>query len=121
MNYDKIILEMYSRIQSLEEQVKSLTEQVNSFPQQSIERPKNHDGVGTKDVREYIERRKEEAKNNGATYLILIAGEIQKELNIKNRIPSVCNAMQQSMMPGDEVLNTSNSGLTTKHTVKYYI
>ena len=50
MNYEKIIVELLSRIQILEEQVAELIEQKNTG--------KGEKTMSTKEIREYIQKRK---------------------------------------------------------------
>ena len=67
MNYEKIIVELLSRIQTLEEKVDLLMS--NQGQENTV---KAHDEivanvvkVKTKDIREYIEAQKEEARSRG--------------------------------------------------------
>ena len=114
MNYEKIIIELLSRIQILEEKVATLMEEKN---QESEEMNK----ISTDDIRKYIHNLKQEAKSNGKKFIILISGSIHKELNLKNAMPQVCNAMMQSMNDGDTVLHTTPSGKSSTIEIKYYI
>ena len=117
MNYEKIILELYSRIQVLEERVNQLTDQMEKGKElQKIEK-----GAGTKEICAYINQRKQHAMSQGEVFLVLKANDIQHALGIRNRIPSVCNAMRHCMVQGDEILHTSPSGNSTTLEIKYYL
>ena len=97
MNYEKIIVELLSRIQTLEEKVDFL---MNEKP--STNKTKTHDEivadvvkVKTKDIRDYIEMQKSEAKTDGKEFVVLKAGDLHRILRLRNSIPMVCNAMRQ--------------------------
>jgi len=77
--------------------------------------------VRTKDIREYIESLKQLAKNNGQTYLDLISLDIHKNLNLKNRMPMVCNSMRQVMDKNDLILNQTPSGYSSTLKIRYYL
>ena len=118
MNYEKIIVELLGRIQTLEEQVATLMEQKSNS-----ESPKAPEGkkITTEDIRRYIADKKEMAKNIGKTAVVLRSGEIHKDLGLKNAMPQVCNAMRQSMEPGDIVLHTTPSGNSSTIEIQYRV
>ena len=91
MNYEKIIVELLSRIQVLEEKVDMLMEQ------QSKTKKEDEDKMTTEQIREYIRELKRQARLSGKETLILRSGDIHKELNLKSRFPMVCNSMRQCM------------------------
>ena len=114
MNYDKIILELLGRIQTLEEQVTMLMKGKNQNNEQESK-------ITTDDIRQYIVSLKKSAKENGHTYVILKSGDIHKELNLKNAMPQVCNAMRQLMLDKDVVVHTTPSGNSSTIEIKYYV
>lgn len=123
MNYEKIIVELLSRIQTLEEKVDFL---MNGKPSSS--KPKTHDEivadvvkVKTKDIRDYIEVQKREAKTDGKEFVVLKAGDLHRILRLRNSIPMVCNAMRQCMAEGDVVLHETPSGYSSTLEIKYHI
>ena len=123
MNYEKIIVELLSRIQTLEEKVDFL---MNEKPLSS--KPKTHDEivadvvkVKTKDIRDYIEVQKSEAKTDGKEFVVLKAGDLHRILRLRNSIPMVCNAMRQCMAKGDVVLHETPSGYSSTLEIKYHI
>lgn len=77
--------------------------------------------IRTKDIREHIESLKLTAKNNGQAYLDLISLNIHKNLNLKNRMPMVCNSMRQVMNKNDLILNQTPSGYSSTFKVRYYL
>ena len=123
MNYEKIIVELLSRIQNLEEKVDFL---MNEKPSSS--KSKTHDEivadvvkVKTKDIRDYIEMQKSEAKSDGKEFVVLKAGDLHRILRLRNSIPMVCNAMRQCMAEGDVVLHETPSGYSSTLEIKYNI
>lgn len=115
MNYDKIIIEMMSRIQKLEEEVDDLKKQVNT--QQGEEKEK----VTTADIRAYIEVQKSRAAEAGESSLELRASEIHKGMHLKMRFPMVCNAMRQCMSENDEIIHETASGYSSSLEIRYFI
>ena len=113
MNYEKIIVELLSRIQVLEEKVEILMEQ------QDCKRERVGEKMSTEQIREYIEEFKRVAKETGKDMLILRSGNIHKELNLKDAMPSVCNAMRQCMDKGDRILHTTPSGNSSTILIQY--
>ena len=125
MNYEKIIVELLSRIQTLEEKVDFL---MNEKSSPSTSKPKTHDEVvadvvkvKTKDIRDYIESQKNEAKSEGKEFVVLKAGDLHRILRLRNSIPMVCNAMRQCMAEGDVVLHETPSGYSSTLEIKYNI
>ena len=112
MNYDKIILELLDRIKVLEEQVAMLAEK------EQIHKTKI-DKVSTGDIRNYIYECKSISKNRGEKNLVLIAGNIHREKNLKSAMPMVCNAMRQCMEEGVRVLFETASGYSSTLKIEY--
>lgn len=115
MNYEKIIVELLSRIQTLEEQVATLISNQESNEQTEESQ------MSTQEIREYIERLKEIAKSEGKTSIVLRSGDIHKDLNLKNYMPPVCNAMRQCMGPFDTVIHTTPSGNSSTIQIEYVL
>lgn len=115
MNYEKIIVELLGRIQVLEEQVAILMQEKNQVPKQKA------NTITTDDIRQYILSLKSAAKEQGEKFIILRSGVIHEELNLKSRLPMVCNAMRQTMNEGDIVLRTTPSGNSSTIEIQYNI
>ena len=115
MNYEKIIVELLSRIQVLEEQVADLMSQKENAKE------KGEDKMTTKQIKEYIMQLKADAKENGKNTIVLRSGDIHKELNLQKSLPMVCNAMKQCMEPIDIVLHTTPSGQSSTIEIQYYV
>ena len=112
MNYDKIILELLDRIKVLEEQVAVLMDN-----EQKTNTASNK--VSTGDIRAYIEECKTGAKSQNKDVLILVAGDVHKELQLKSAMPMVCNAMRQCMGVEDRVLYETASGYSSTLKIEY--
>ena len=117
MNYEKIIIELMSRIQTLEEQVEYLMAKEKDVIEDETKIKK----IGTKELREYIELLKENAKTRSEDHIVLRSGDIHKELGLKSMMPSVCNAMRQCMTDGDVILHQTPSGNSSTLEIKYYL
>ena len=115
MNYEKIILELLGRIQILEEQVATLIQEKNQISDQDVNK------VTTDDIRQHILKLKKAAKDAGKSFILLKSGDIHKELNLKSRIPQVCNAMRQTMNDGDIILHTTPSGNSSTIKIQYNV
>ena len=112
MNYEKIIVELLGRIQTLEEQVAILMDENNSI--------KNEVNIVTmNDIREYILDQKRIAKEMGKNSIELRSGDIHNDLGLKHRHPMVCNAMRQCMNPGDIILYQPPKGNGTTLRIEY--
>ena len=115
MNYEKIIIELLGRIQDLEEKVAILMHD----KEQSMKQETNK--ISTDDIRKYITEMKKNATLSGEKVIILKSGDIHKALNLKSRMPQVCNAMRQSMNESDVVLHTTPSGNSSTIEIQYHV
>lgn len=110
MDYERIIVELLSRIQVLEEKVELLMK---------IQERKEEKIVTTDDIREYIIELKRNAKASGKNALVLIARDIHKELGLKSRFPMVCNAMRQCMNDNDTIIFQPPKGNSSTLKIEY--
>ena len=115
MNYEKIIVELLGRIQVLEEQVAMLMQEKNQVSEQEANK------ITTDDIRQYILELKKAANDAGKSFIVLKSGDIHKALNLKSRMPQVCNAMRQSMNEGDIILHTTPSGNSSTIEIQYNV
>ena len=113
MEYEKIIIELLSRIQTLEEQVAMLLQQ------QTTNEEKAEEKMTTDDIRDYIQEQKRTAKMMGESELILRSGDIHNDLGLKQRHPQVCNAMRHCMNSGDVILYQPPKGNGTTLRIEY--
>lgn len=113
MNYEKTILELLERIQTLEEQVSFLLSyQENTKEKEDIR-------MTTSAIKEYIEEQKNIAKEAGKTELVLRSGNVHNDLGLKQRHPQVCNAMRQCMCLADVILYQPPKGNGTTLQILY--
>ena len=75
--------------------------------------------VTTEDIRRYIADLKASARASGERALVLKSGDLHKELGLKNAMPTVCNAMYQSMGEKDVILYTTPSGFSSTIEIEY--
>ena len=115
MNYEKIIIELLGRIQVLEEQVAALISEKNQISEQEQNK------ISTDDIRQHIVELKKSAKESGKNFIVLKSGNIHKALNLRSRMPQVCNAMRQAMNEYDIVLHTTPSGNSSTIEIQYYV
>ena len=113
MNYEKFILELFERIQNLEEQVAILVDQQNNTRKNEV------NTMTTNDIKQYIEEQKRLAKVSGRKELILRSGDIHNDLGLTHRHPLVCNAMRQCMNSGDIILYQPPKGNGTTLRIEY--
>ena len=76
-------------------------------------------GMTTKQIKDYIEELKTQAKESGKKSLTLISGDIHKDLNLKRSLPMVCNAMRQCMGSADVVVHTTPKGQSSTIEIEY--
>lgn len=112
MNYDTVILEMLMRIQNLENEVERLKGVIDG--NEVTPAKMNTDGI-----KEYIENIKYSAAENGEESVILKANDIHRQLDLKSRMPMVCNAMRMCMEEGDEIVYQTASGYSSTLEIKY--
>jgi len=110
MDYDKIIIELLSRIQVLEDKVAMLMNEDTT---------KSEKKVTTDEIREYIIDLKTSAKSRGSKTLVLTARDIHGELELKHRYPMVCNAMRDCMQLGDTILFQPPKGNSSTLKIEY--
>jgi len=82
---------------------------------------KNTGKVSTQDIRNYIKAKLETARENRSSYCDVISGEIHREMNLDNKMPSVCGAMYKLVSEKDEILHTTPSGKSSTIKIRYYL
>jgi hypothetical protein len=75
----------------------------------------------TQEVRDYIISLLDEAKSEGEEFLDLRSGDLHKELGLKDRLPSVCGAMESIPAYQWTKLSDSPSGKSTTKVIRYYL
>ena len=112
MEYEKIILELLTRVKVLEEKVEQLSAVKEEIPKKQL---------GTADIKQYILGLKESAASKGLSQISLKANDVHKALGLKSRMPAVCNAMKQCMNIGDIVLHETTSGFSSTYEIHYKV
>lgn len=108
MDYEKIILELLSRIKVLEEKVDMLTK-----------KDEEKVSITTNDICNYIKKQKLLAKEEGKNSLVLVSRDIHKQLQLKSRFPMVCNAMRQCMEENDIIIFQPPKGNSSTLEIEY--
>ncbi len=75
----------------------------------------------TSEVAEYISVKLSDAKLRGDKSVILISGEIHKELGLVSRMPTVCSAMRKLMKDGDTILHSPPKGNGSRLIIEYFL
>ncbi len=73
------------------------------------------------EICEYITKIKCDSKTMGKDEIILLSGDIHRELGLKNRMPSVCRAMYRCMRDKDIILNQTPSGFSSTIEIEYHL
>lgn len=134
-NFEGILLELFARVQALEQTVARLQESGQMHGARKDEqgdRGEDRDGgaesarksgkqVTTEDVCSYILQKKKEAVQNRERTMVLRAGDIERDLGTYNRIPIIVNAMKQMKGANDETLLSTRSGYSASFTVCYHL
>ncbi len=71
------------------------------------------------EICEHITKLKYNTKKTGKSKIILISGDLHRELGLKNRMPSVCRAMYRCMRDKDIILNETPSGFSSTIEIEY--
>ncbi len=82
---------------------------------------KKYIGASTGEIEQHIRQLINEAKEKGAKELVLVSGNIHRDMGLKSRLPSVCSAMYQVMKAGDEILFRTPSGKSSTIKIRYNI
>lgn len=75
---------------------------------------------GIKAVVDYLRNKIQSAGENGAESITIRSGELHTELNLKNRMPTVCDAMYKLQKSGDLVLERPPKGRGSRLVITYY-
>ena len=76
--------------------------------------------IGILEVKAYIEDLFKKAKEKGEEEITLISGQLHKELNLENRLPTVCDAMRYYYnYINDEIIESPPKGRGSRLIIKY--
>lgn len=76
--------------------------------------------IGISEVKVYIEELFKKAKENGEEEITLISGQLHKNLNLENRMPTVCDSMKYYYnYINDEILQAPPKGRGSRLIIKY--
>lgn len=77
--------------------------------------------IRSSEIRKYVIERVEYFRVHGAGSVVLVSGDIHRELGLRNRMPMVCGAMYHLMKSGDEILHTTPSGYSSTIKIEYQL
>ncbi len=77
--------------------------------------------VSTAEIRNFIKNILDQAREAKLKYIDIVSGEIHKKMGLKNKMPSVCDAMYKLRKENDEILKTTPSGRSSTIVIRYYI
>ncbi|THE11873.1 hypothetical protein E1I69_13380 [Bacillus timonensis] len=75
----------------------------------------------TDEIRRYIITILNKAHENGADYLDLRSGDIHKAMGLKDRLPSVCGAMESLGIYQYSIIKDTPSGKSSTRVVRYFL
>lgn len=75
----------------------------------------------TEFVRQHIIKKINKAREDGKTYLELVSGDIHKELGLRNRMPTVCSAMETIDGVKYDIVHNTPSGKSSTKKIRYYL
>lgn len=90
-------------------------------PKQPVQDKKVKGEGLTQEIRDYILDQLTQAKRKGASTLDIRAGDVHKEMGLKDRVPPVCNAMDSIDIYDFDVIHTTPSGKSTTKENRYYL
>lgn len=114
MPYEKTILDLVEKVAELEERIAAL-----EGNKKLVEKPAR--GTHTDMIVTFIQRTIENAKEAGEHSVVLTSGEVQRAVGLKNRMPSVCNAMRKCMDDNSVILHETPSGNSSTFVVKWVL
>lgn len=119
---EKALIENFHPIYNISMNKNPLVEKpIRTYLPKIQETDLNRNNLGTEEIREYIRNILKTAKEKGNKEVVLVSGDIHKDLNLKNCMPSVCNAMYSAIRTNYEVLLTTKSGKSSTIKIKYYL
>lgn len=72
-------------------------------------------------VEQHLQNLLDEASRNGDECVEVVSLDLAKAIGIKDRMPSICGAMQGFMRNGDVVVHSTLSGKSSTERVRYYV
>lgn len=78
----------------------------------------------TEEIRQYIFNILQEALEGEQSHVDLVSGDIHKDMNLINRMPSVCNAMtslEKNYNIRHEIIHNTPSGMSSTKKVRYWL
>lgn len=77
--------------------------------------------IGTEGIRDHIRGIFQAEKERGKTEVVLVSGDIHKDLNLTSRMPSVCGAMRSLMGSKDKIIYEPPKRNGSRVEIRYYL
>lgn len=131
-DYDRVEFDLIQHFKPTHNTARTGTYQVKSIDAHEKKQPKenkvmsvtgtNTNGKGQKQVAlDYIQNLLNKERTLGKKSVVLISGDIEKELGWIHRTPTICDAMYALMQSSDIVLHTTPSGKSTTIKIEYHL
>lgn len=91
-------------------------EKIHNIKKKEVKPMKINTTIG---IEKYIKNKKNEAVMQGKKELIILASELAKDIELKQRFPMICQAMRNCIQIDDEILHQTPSGNSSTFKVKY--
>jgi len=131
-DYDRVEFDLIQHFKPIHNTARTGTYQVKAVEDKEKKLPKenkvmsvtrtNADGKSlTQDVRDYIQRLLDKERSLGRKTVILVSGDIHKDMGWTSRMTIVCQAMYSLMQSNDVVLHTTPSGKSSTIEIEYHL
>jgi len=131
-DYDRVEFDLIQYFKPMHNAARTGTYQVKSVDSREKKLPKenkvmsvtrtNADGRSQKqEVIDYMQDLFKKERSLGKKTMVLVSGDIHKDMGLSKRFPTVCDAMYALMQSGDKVLHTTPSGKSTTIKIKYHL
>ena len=131
-DYDRVEFELILHFKPMHNKSRTGTYQVKSVESHEKKLPKEKRVMNVmrtsangksqmQEVTEYIQDLFKKERAFGKKSIVLVSGDIHKDMVWKNRMPTVCDAMYALMQSGDVVLHTTPSGKSSTIEIEYHL
>lgn len=104
-----------------DEEEKISTSKKTSLNEYSNVQPAKGRGAIVQSVRDFIIEKLEQEKASGAEFMDLKSGDIHHQMNFRNRLPTVCDAMNSIPSYRIEVVHATASKKSSTNVVRYFL
>jgi len=131
-DYDRVEFDLIQHFKPMHNAARTGTYQVKAVEDKEKKLPKekkvmsvtrtNAAGRNQKqEVMDYIQELFKNERSLGKKTIVLVSGDIHKDMELNQRMPTVCDAMYALMKSGDIVLHTTPSGKSSTIEIEYQL